>query len=84
MCRPCKFTFLFLLVRKGEYRWIRVRHLRSKSRGIKLVKISPEAGRLIWSEEEQNLRTFEAARTGNCARHSDVTAGYNFSCYDDL
>ena len=50
---------------KGENRWIRLRHLRSKPCGIKLIKISPEAGSLIWSEEEQNLRTPEAARTGN-------------------
>jgi hypothetical protein len=32
---------------------------------LKLIKIYPEAGSLIWSEEEQNLRTSEAARTDN-------------------
>jgi len=56
---------LVVVVMKGENRWIRLRHLRSKPCGIKLIKISPEAGSLIWSEEEQNLRTPEAARTGN-------------------
>jgi len=50
---------------KVENRWIRLRHPLSEPCGVKLIKISPEAGSLIWSEEEQNLRTPEAARTGN-------------------
>ena len=65
MSRACKFSFLFLLVMKVENSWIRLRHLRSKPYDIKLIKISPEAGSLVWREEEQNLRTPEVARTGN-------------------
>lgn len=67
-----------------ENRWIRLRHPRSEPCGIKLIKIIPEAGSLIWSEKEQNLRTPEAARTGNRARPSHVTASYTVNCYDDL
>jgi hypothetical protein len=68
MCWACKFNFLFfffLLVMKVEDRWIRLRHLQSKPCGIKLIKTSLEAGSLIWSEEEQYLRTPEAAGTGD-------------------
>jgi hypothetical protein len=60
-----RFFFFFYFVMKVENRWIRLRHFRSKPCGMKLIKISREAGSLIWSEEEKNLRTPEAARTGN-------------------